>query len=148
MSREDALMRKSLKKWLVPALRERGFASNGWEFQRQGEKLDLVAVQFGKYGGEFILEAASRPRGDLHTTWGEVVPEEKVTSAHVSLLERARLEGAPGGAGLRGFSFVGFGEDREKYETLARVVVGLLPELESWLITKEAGTNVRAIGAV
>jgi hypothetical protein len=148
MSTEDALMRKSLKKWLVPALTERGFVGHRWEFQRRGEKLDLVTVQFGKYVGEFILEAASCPRGDLHTAWGEVVPEEKITSAHVSPLERARLEGAPGGDGLRGFSFVGFGEDQAKYEALARAVVGLLPELDHWLATRETGKNVRTIGAV
>jgi hypothetical protein len=150
MAREVDLMRRELKKHVVPKLAALSFAGKGLEFQRQRERLDLLAIQYWKYGGvEFILEFASFDRGDLQTTWGEVVPEDKITVAHTPVLQRARLEqlGPEAGQYLRGFVFAGFGEDRSKYEALARHVASLLPQVDCWLRTGEASPHVRPLGS-
>jgi hypothetical protein len=145
MAYEDTLMRKSLKKILVPALKETGFNGKGWNFQRSSGSLDLLSVQFWKYGGQFILEAARQPRGDFHTSWGEVVPEAQVTVAHISPHKRARLEQLDTAAAFSWFTFQDFGDDQSRYDALARQVIELLPQLEHWLDTNEAGTHVRPL---
>jgi len=142
MALEDTLVRKSLKKFLLPALKDMGYNGKGWEFQRQSSSLDLLSVQFWKYGGQFILEAARQPRGDLHTSWGEVVPESQLTVAHAPTLKRARL-GPVEGAGDSWFVYSAFGDDQSRFDALARRVTELLPQLEHWLNTKEVGTHVR-----
>lgn len=77
MSREGDLMRKALKRALLPELKLLGFDGTSSSFQRKSDKaLDLLSIQYWKYGGQFILEFARRERGDLHTSWGEVIPEE------------------------------------------------------------------------
>jgi hypothetical protein len=150
MSREGELMRAALRKRLVPALVSMGFTGKSSCFQRRMGALDLIDIQYWKYGGEFILEFARAGRGDLKTSWGELVPEEKITVAHTSPLDRARLEqrGAMSGEHLRGFSFASFGEDREKYESLASEVASLLPQVEQWFETGRVGTHVRSQKAV
>jgi hypothetical protein len=147
MSREDALMRKALKKVLFPELRNLGFSGNGWDFQRASGTLDLLSVQFGKYGGEFILEAARRARGDFHASWGEVFPETGITVAHTPPSDRARLHDPSSTEGLRGFSFSAFGDDPAEYEALAKHVAELLPQLDVWLNTGNASAHVRSLKA-
>jgi len=150
MAREGDLMRRELKKVVLPALDALGFSGKGLCFQRRrDEMLDLLEFQYWKYGGEFILEFARREQGDLTTSWGEVVPEEKITAAHISPLKRARLEqrGPLAGEHLRGFAFAEFGEDRGKYESLAREVSSLLLQVDEWLRTGKAGPNVHVLGA-
>jgi hypothetical protein len=150
MAREGDLMRRELKTVVVPALRGLGFTGKGLFFQRPREEiLDLLDFQHWKYGGEFILEFARRPRGDLQTPWGERIPEAKITVAHVPPLERARLEqrGPLTGEHLRGFAFAGFGEDSGKYESLAVQVASLLPQVDEWLRSGTVGTHVHTLGA-
>ena len=142
-------MRRELKKVVVPALQALGFTGKGSFFQRtRDESLDLLEFQYWKYGGEFILEFARRPRGELQTPWGEVIPEAKITAAHVPPLERARLErrGPSAGENLRGFAFAGFGEDRGKYQSLAVEVASLLPQVDEWLRAGKVGTHVHTFG--
>jgi len=92
MPSEGDLMRSALKKAVLPELERFGFDGKGLHFQRRGESLDLLDFQYWKHGGEFILEVGRCSRGDLHTSWGEIVPEVSITVAHLSPLERARLE--------------------------------------------------------
>jgi len=145
MSREGDLMRKALRQQLLPELKRLGFLGKTSTFQRKSnESLDLLYIQYSKYGGEFILEFARRERGVLHTRWGEVIPEEKIEVAHIDVLLRARLEqrGPTSGEILRGFQFSGFGEDFAKYQELAGEVVALLPQVEEWLHTRTAGKHI------
>lgn len=145
MEREGDLMRRELKKVVFPVLQGMGFTGTGLFWQRpRDEALDLLDFQYWKYGGEFILEFARRERGNLQTYWGELIPEAKITAAHVPPLERARLEqrGPFTGEHLRGFAFAGFGEDRGKYEWLAGQVASLLPQVDEWLRSGKPGTHV------
>lgn len=148
MSREGDLMRQAFKHILAPALGQLGFVARGAVYQRCTDRLDLLDIQYWKYGGEFILEFGRLPRGDLRTSWGETVPEEKIKVTHISPLHRARLEqrGADTGAHLRGFSFSGFGEDRQQYEALARQVASLLPQVDTWLQSGSVGSHIHSLG--
>jgi len=143
MSREGDLLRKSLRKYLLPELREFGFIGKSSSFQRAGsEFLDLLSIQYWKYGGEFILEFARRSRGDLLTSWGVLVPESKLDVAYVSPLERARLIMRPRASGFGGFIFGGFGGDAAPYDQLALHVASLLPQVDAWLTLGEVGENI------
>ena len=140
-------MRKALRKQLVPALHSMGFTGTTSRFQRaSAEWLDLLSIQYWKYGGQFILEFARRERGPLHTSWGETIPEEKLDVAYVDPAKRARLEqrGETAGEGFRGFQFREFGEDAERYQALASQVASLLPQVDQWLETRSAGSHIHA----
>lgn len=140
-------MRKALKRLLLPELNRLGFRGSTSKFQRtSSDWLDLLSIQYWKYGGQFILEFARCERGALHTSWGEVIPEEKLEVAYVGPSQRARLEqrGPTSGEGFRGFKFSGFGEDTARYEALAAEVTALLPQVEEWLTNGTAGEHIHA----
>ena len=149
MSREGDLMRKALKKILLPELARIGFIGTSSNFQRRSaENLDLLSIQYWKYGGQFILEFARSKRGVLNTSWGEVVEEENIGVAHISPLQRARLQQSLEASEelFRGFKFSGFGEDLAKYSALAIEVSSLLPQVNAWLESGAAGKNVHTLG--
>ncbi len=143
-------MRRALKRVLVPALVSHGFVLRGKGYQRrEGEFLDLLSVQYWKYGGEFILEFVRRKQGPLQTNWGPLIPEDEIDVAYVAPLDRARLQqlGSAAGPSLRGFQFVGFGEESGRYKNVAQAVVVLLPQVDQWLKTKQTGPNVHPVKA-
>jgi hypothetical protein len=149
MSREGDLMRKALKRHLLPALESLGFAGKSAKFQRLlPETQDLLAIQYHKYGGSFILEFGRRERGPLSTGWGDVVPEEKLEVMYLPVALRGRLQETAAATDdiFAGFSFKDFGEDSCKYDNLAERVAGLLPQVEAWLSTGEKGPNVHTFG--
>lgn len=150
MSREGDLIRKALKRSLLPELQRLGFTGRASAFQRvDGQRLDLLDIQYWKYGGGFILEFASCARGPLHTSWGEVVPEEKLQVAHINPVYRARLQPgpeAPRGPAHGWFGFAGFGEDLGRYDRLAGGIVALLPQVDEWLRTGTPGSHVHPLG--
>lgn len=146
MSREGDLMRRALKRKLLPGLERFGFEGTLTAMQRKNpDSLDVLGIQYWKYGGEFILEFGRCELGDRHSPWG-VTPEAKIEYGHLPALERARLEqrGPAMGKGFRGFSFQGFGEDIQKYEALAEEVVLVLPQIDNWLERRGAGSHVFA----
>lgn len=150
MSREGDLFRKALRRSLLPELRRLGFTGRTSAFQRaDGDRLDLLDIQYWKYGGGFILEFASCARGPLHTSWGEVVPEAELQVAHIGPLQRARLQPGPQdppGPAHGWFGFAGFSEDLERYERLAARIVALLPQVDEWLRTRTPGSHVHPLG--
>ena len=149
MSREGDLMRKAFKKVLLPELSRIGFIGTSSNFQRRSaENLDLLSIQYWKYGGQFILEFARSKRGALHTSWGEVVQEENIGVAHIFPLQRARLQQTLEASEelFRGFKFSGFGEDLAKYVALADEVASLLPQVNAWLESGAAGKNIHTLG--
>ena len=147
MSREGDLMRKAIRRHLVPALAGIGFSGKSSNFQRLlPHHQDLLAIQYHKYGGAFILEFGRRERGHLQTSWGPIVPEDKLEVMYLLPTQRGRLQEAESQAQdlFSGFSFQGFGEDLGKYEALARRVAALLPQVDAWLATGSKGPNVHA----
>ena len=150
MSREGDLMRKALKRELLPQLKLLGFIGATSNFQRKSDKaLDLLSIQYSKYGGQFILEFARRERGELQTSWGEIIPEEKVNVAHVIPTRRARLQRNDEMFEelFRGFKFEGFGENQARYDALANQVASFLPQVNAWLETGVSGENVHSLAS-
>ncbi|QIK37498.1 hypothetical protein GWK36_05340 [Caldichromatium japonicum] len=148
MSREGDLMRKALRRHLLPALAHLGFVGKSSKFQRLlPDWQDLLAIQYFRYGGSFILEFGRRERGPLSTSWGPVVPEEKLDVVYISPGERGRLQETEAEARdlFAGFSFEGFGEDFSKYEALAMRVATLLPQVDAWLSQRVKGPNIHAL---
>lgn len=140
-------MRKALRRHLIPALARFGFVGKSSKFQRLlPEWQDLLAIQYYKYGGSFILEFGRRERGPLHTSWGELVPEEKLDVVYIFPSDRGRLQETEADARdvFAGFSFEGFGEDFSKYEALAIRVASLLPQVDAWLAQRVKGPNIHA----
>jgi hypothetical protein len=145
MSREGDAMRRSLKRLLIPELAKLGFVKMASNFVRiDGEDLDLLNIQYSKYGGEFILEFARTIYRDPLT--GAVVPEEKMDVAGLALEFRGRLERLKKRpAEFNGFQFSGFGDSVEKYDALAAEVVELLPQVDAWLRTGVVGDRLHAM---
>jgi len=145
MSREGDMMRGSFKSILIPALARRGFRGNRSTFRRFGpDYLDLLTIQYWKYGGSFVLEFGRTVRGDFQTSGGPIIPEEKMDVAYLVPTARARLEERdplPDDS-FHGFKFDGFGSDPNPYDALAKRVTALLPQIDAWLIRGVAGSSV------
>lgn len=144
-------MRKALRRHLIPALAAAGFVGRSPRFMRLREdSQDLLSIQYWKYGGSFILEFGRRPRGPLATTWGPIIPEEKLDVAYLPVQDRARLQArnTPPEDTFAGFRFAGFGDDRDQYERLALRVTSCLPQVEAWLSRRELGPDLVTFGGV
>jgi hypothetical protein len=93
MSDERDRMIETLKEYVVPVLRERGFKGSFPHFRRPTERaIHLLTFQFDKWGGGFIVEIATCPPKGVTMHWGEHVPPTKVRAWDVT--RRLRL-GAP-----------------------------------------------------
>lgn len=93
MSDERDRMIETLKEYVVPVLRERGFKGSFPHFRRPTERaIHLLTFQFDKWGGGFVVEVATCPPGGVTMHWGEHVPPNKVRAWDVT--RRLRL-GAP-----------------------------------------------------
>ena len=126
----------------MPALTTMGFSGKTSSFQRfDNQWLDLISIQYWKYGGEFLLEFGRIERKPLQKSWG-VVPEHEIEIGHLDPMMRARLETKDAKTMFRGFVFSGFGEDVAKYEAVAKQVAEFLPQVDEWLRNNKIGPNV------
>jgi hypothetical protein len=144
MSREGDLMRNALRRRFVPAITGRGFIGSGSTFRRVDPRwLDLVTIQYWKYGGQFILEFARLARNEPRLL-APVASEGEIGIEHVLPRQRARLEQREDADadGFRGFRFGGFGEEKNRYEALADQVVELLPQVDAWLESGIRGSHI------
>ena len=145
MSREGDMMRGSFRSILIPALASRGFRGKRTAFRRLGpDYLDLLSIQYWKYGGSFVLEFGRTVRGDFQTSWGPTIPEDELDVSHLPPPRRARLEDRdplPDDI-FHGFKFEGFGSNPIPYDALARRVAELVPQVDAWLIRGIAGRNI------
>src|SRR5512147_842551 len=87
-------MTAALRRVLVPELRRRGFRGSMPHFRRlQATRIDLLTVQFSRWGGEFVVEIATAPPGGVTMYWGEFVPPAKLDAHHI--VPRLRLGSSP-----------------------------------------------------
>ena len=86
----------ALRRVLVPELRRRGFRCSMPHFRRlQPTRIDLLTVQFSRWGGEFVVEIATAPPGGVTMHWGEFVPPAKLDAHHIVPDLRLRLGTSP-----------------------------------------------------
>jgi len=83
-------MVSTLKKTIVPLLKEQGFKGSFPHFRRITEKkIHLLTFQFDKYGGGFLMEVGVCPPDGYRKSKSEIIPPNKVTCYH--LQNRARI---------------------------------------------------------
>ena len=86
----------ALRRVLVPGLRRRGFRGSMPHFRRlQPTRIDLLTVQFSRWGGEFVVEIAKAPPSGVTMYWGEFVPPAKLDANHIGADLRLRLGTSP-----------------------------------------------------
>ncbi len=148
MARNDtALVRTRVKQILTPQLESMGFIGRFPNFRRlHRHRLELLAVEFDRWGRGFFLEFAALPPGPLTTAWGEVIQEEHLTVAHTPFDARARLQavGADNSLPEHWFDISSF--DARAGETEVRRLVGLLPQVNDWFTHNIRGPNVSVVG--
>lgn len=146
MSTSNKTIKAALKKVFVPHLTAEGFMGKYPQFVRKEDgALHLLSIQFDKWGGGFFLEFAAHPPGDKTMSWGEVVPESALTTAHAPFDTRARLQEDGADNSLRETWFRFENMDKEACEQLARRLVGVFPQVNEWLRTGERGANISAM---
>ena len=124
---------------------EAGFNVRYPYFQRKRDgRLELVNWVADKWGGGFFLEFAKFDVGDLHTSWGEIVPEAEIEVAHTDPATRARLLATTSSSASPSdyFRFESFADDWTKCEDLITEVVSLLPQVMAWFEHGMVGPNV------
>lgn len=142
-------MTTALKRHLAPVLMTAGFAGTFPRYRRLGpDSIHFLLVAYDKEATAFFLEFGAHPRGELQTSWGELVPEDKLLLEHVPFQQRARLQARCGGGSMpqQWFQFGSFAADESAYAMLALHVSKLLPQLESWLASAAVGPNVAPNG--
>jgi hypothetical protein len=120
--RNDSMI-AALKAEFVPALKERGFKGSFPHFRRiKPDKIDLLTVQFDRWGGGFVIEIAKCGPEGITTSWGLHIPPSKVRAWDVNN-PRPRLGApAPGEDGIW-FRY----DDGTPVEKVARRVLTYLP---------------------
>jgi hypothetical protein len=140
MSEERDQMKAALRRDFIPALRAAGFRGSLPHFRRVSpDRTDLLAVQFSKWGGSFVLELAQAPAGEFETPYGKRIPAERLTSFDAALAERCRL--GPTTAGDSWFRYDGDAPDR--FDEAARAAAGLLPQALAYWAGDRRQPNVR-----
>ncbi len=93
MSDERDRMIETLKEYVVPVLRQRGFTGSFPHFRRPTARaIHLLTFQFDKWGGGFVVEIAACPPDGFTTYWGKHIHPSKVRAWDIT--HRLRL-GAP-----------------------------------------------------
>jgi hypothetical protein len=122
---------------LGAALSSAGFEGRFPHYRRASPSgLQLLSVQYHSSATELVLEFGTLA-GDVSIE--ALSPAELLP--RVLLFERARLHTESG----RWFTFGRYGEGPEPYEALAASIVEMLPQVEAWFRTGEAGPNVRVL---
>jgi hypothetical protein len=118
----------ALKQLFVPLLRERGFKGSFPHFRRISPgRIDLLTIQFDKWGGGFVIELAKCGPEGFTTHWGLHILPNKVRAWDIDIDSRLRLGTLSTGKGMW-FRY----DDGTSVEEVARRVVAHLPEADGW----------------
>jgi len=122
-------MISSLKKLFVPALRERGFKGSLPHFRRpMKDRIDLLTIQFDKWGGGFVIEVSNCAPEGVVMPWGEHVEPKRVRAWDVYPPNRPRLGYPKSGEDGHWFRYDGWtGTDK-----VAQQAVSYLEEADEW----------------
>ena len=115
-------MDDALKKYVLPALRERGFKGSFPHFRRLlQDRVDLLTIQYDKNGGGFIVEISVCGVEGVTTHRGKHVPAAKVTAWDLHPNQRLRLKLREGAGTDAWFRF-----ENGKYRAVAEQVLSRL----------------------
>lgn len=90
-------MIKTLKEHVVPFLRKSGFTGTFPHFRRtQNDLTDLLAFQFDKYGGGFVMEIAGHQGNVFTTDWGTEIAVEELKTWDIGPAKRDRVYASEG----------------------------------------------------
>lgn len=127
MNRES--MDAALRVRFTPALRSRGFKGSLPHFRRVREdRIDLLTVQFDKWGGGFVIEIGRCPADGITTPWGKEIAPGKVTAHDLHPNARHRIGSRAPGEDGRWFRF----DDGTPAGTVADAAVAMLEEADRW----------------
>ena len=122
-------MDAALKSTFVPALRRLGFKGSLPHFRRLlPDRVDLLTVQFDRYGGGFIVEISRCGPTGVTTYWGKHIPATKVTAHDLDPEKRHRLRSPGRGIDGRWFRF----DDGTSPAKVAEALLGQLGEANRW----------------
>ena len=127
MKRDEMVL--SVKGLFVPALRERGFKGSLPHFRRpMKERIDLLTIQFDKWGGGFVIEISNCAPEGIIMPWGEHIPPGRVKAWDVNPTNRPRLGSPMPGEDGHWFRF----DDGTRTDEVAQLAVSYLREAEQW----------------
>jgi hypothetical protein len=122
-------MNAALKDIFVPALRVLGFKGSLPHFRRiLAERVDILTVQFDRYGGGFVVEISRCSPEGITTPWGEYIPANKVTAHYLNSDNRHRLGSPNPDTDGRWFRF----DDGTPPALVAKALLSYLDEAENW----------------
>jgi hypothetical protein len=123
------LIDAALRERFIPALRSRAFKGPFPHFRRAlTDRIDLLTVQFDKWGGGFVIEIGRCPPNGVKTAWGKEIAPEKVTAHDLHPSARHRIgSSAPGEEG-KWFRYDG----GTSPVAVAEAAVSALKEADDW----------------
>jgi hypothetical protein len=131
MSEIRAKMIGMIKQLVVPQLRERGFTGSFPHFRRlRGTKVDILAFQFSKWGGSFVVEAASCSSSGVTLSRGEHVAAKDVKAHHI--FPRLRLGSHPPEKRDHWFDFESATYGDRIFQMMAEEVLMCIPQAEEY----------------
>jgi antitoxin component of MazEF toxin-antitoxin module len=126
VSREE--MVAALKHVVVPALRQRGFTGSFPHFRRiAAQRVDLLTIQFDKWGGGFVVELAKSGADGFTTALGVKIPAARLKAHDLHPKDRLRL-----GAAQQGQDFWFRYDQKAPVDAVARDVAAQLERAETW----------------
>jgi hypothetical protein len=134
-------VKEFLNEWITPSLRDRGFTGTFPILRRvRNDQLDILEVQFSKYGNGFRLNLGVCPASGVVTTWGEAISPNDVTTAYPLtrklFLSPRHIERNP--KGKHWFEF-----DEQNAETVVKGLESHLDFIEKWFLTGEPKWDVK-----
>jgi hypothetical protein len=129
-------MLASLRRHLGSALRSVGFEGSLPHVRRpSATRIDLLTVQFNKYGGSFIIEIGACAATGFTTHWGKHIEPNKVTVHDVNPSARCRLGSSGPESDGRWFRY----DDGTALDTVAQGTLAYLQEAEAWFTSDPGG---------
>jgi len=126
-------MDAALKRFVIPALRDRGFTGSFPHFRRIKEEVDLLTFQFDRNGGGFVIEIAKEKKEGFTSHFGKHIPAEKLTAWDLHPSQRKRLRPGTDGSTDSWFRY----DAEDGCESVARAALELILKEE----TQPGGTD-------
>ena len=120
-----------LKELVVPQLRKRGFTGSFPHFRRLNEnQMNVLTFQFSRWGGSFVVEAASCPAEGVVLHTGRRIGPGEVKAHHI--YPRLRLGSSPPEAVDHSFDFESATYGESIYQMMAEEVLMCIPQAERY----------------